>query len=818
MFKLICPFVMCCTFGFSQSINFDQLGKEKWVRYNGGISANAVYYDGNANRQDFTYYLTGNLNFNLAGLYNVPLSFTYSNQDFNFPNPFKFNRLSLHPSYKWATAHIGDVSMTFSPYTLSGHQFTGGGIELNPEGKFHISAMYGRFLKATEYNPEEPRALTAYKRIGYGMKTAYDFDFMKLGVILFKANDDENSLGNPFPVELGLTPKDNAVLSFESEFLLLDKAQIRIEYAISGVTEDTRLTDAPASNGLLSFLLKENISTNYYNALNASFSYPAGNGTVGAGYERIDSEYKTLGAYYFNNDLENITLNASQTLFNNKVNLSVNAGLQQDNLDNAKTSDQQRIVSAVTLNYTASERLGINAGYSNFQSYTNIRDQFDYINQVGEFDNIDTLNYRQISQNANLGMNYIIKKTENKQHNTNLNLVYQNSNNQQEGQSIEGGNNTFYNGMAGYTLGYPKQNLTVTLAANTSYNTIGATDNSLTVGPTLAIGKQFFEKQLRTHLSTSYNTSYANGRQQNNIYNFRLGSNYALLKKHNLSLNFLALFRNSTLNTGRDLTITFGYSYAFDNFKLNLETRARSPRANPLGISENTLSFRYRNVTYSGTIPELNRQLSNVFQSSQFADIPQFKKNHLTILLALVKEQNQEQAYKENAITFLKELYSFQDFLTTYNDALYAVIQKIKFDMRKIDLTLENSFVETKVKVDEHPLNKKDGEIEASEEEKSTFKALLEEREERLQKLVGHRWMQRIFTEFNSIDVVQQPDGYLKDFKRQASVRSFEIYDESRDVNELKDYLENGIIDFYYKKSLGHVNPDDFELRYINKN
>ncbi|MCM4150596.1 TonB-dependent receptor [Arenibacter sp. N53] len=809
---------MCCTFGFSQSINFDQLGKEKWVRYNGGIAANAVYYDGSTNRQDFTYYLTGNLNFNLAGLYNIPLSFTYSNQNFNFPNPFKFNRLSLHPSYKWATAHIGDVSMTFSPYTLSGHQFSGGGFELNPEGKFQISAMYGRFLKATEYDPEEPRSLTAYKRMGYGIKTAYDFDFMKLGIILFKASDDEYSLENNFPAELGLSPKDNAVLSFESEFRFLDKAQIRIEYAISGVTEDARLTDTPTSNGLLSFMLNENISTNYYNALNASFSYPAGNGTVGAGYERIDPEYKTLGAYYFNNDLENITLNASQTLFNNKVNLSINAGIQQDNLDNAKTSDQQRIVSVVTLNYTASERLGINAGYSNFQSYTNIRDQFDYINQVGEFDNIDTLNYRQISQNANLGINYILKKTENKQHSTNLNLVYQNSNNQQEGENIAGGNNAFYNGMAGYTLGYPKQNLTVTLAANTSYNAIGETDNSLTLGPTLTIGKQFFEKQLRTHLSTSFNTSYTNGQQQNNIYNFRLGSNYALLEKHNLSLNFLALFRNSTLNTGRDLTVTFGYSYAFDNFKLNLEPGERAPRVNPLGISENILSFRYRNVTYSGTIPELNRQLTTVFQSSQFEDIPQFKKNELTLLLALVKDQKQEQPYKENAITFLKELYSFEDFLATYNDALFAVIQKIKFDMRKIDLTLENSFVETKVKVDEHPLNKKDWEIEVPEEEKSTFKALLAEQEERLQKLVGHRWMQRIFIEFNSIDVVQEPAGYLRDFKQFASVKSFEIFDNSQDVDELEDYLENGIIDFYYKKSLGLVNPDDFELNYINKN
>src|SRR5690606_8648296 len=206
---------MFCTFGFSQNINFDQLDKEKWFRYNGGIVANAIYYNGNANRKDLTYYFTGNLNFNFAGLFNIPLSFTYSNQNFNFSNPFKFNRLSLHPSYKWATVHIGDVNMTFSPYSLNGHQFTGGGFELIPDGKFKISAMYGRFFKATEYNPEEPRALTAYKRLGYGLKTAYDFKFIKLGAILFKATDDENSLENSFPMELGLSPKDNAVLSLE---------------------------------------------------------------------------------------------------------------------------------------------------------------------------------------------------------------------------------------------------------------------------------------------------------------------------------------------------------------------------------------------------------------------------------------------------------------------------------------------------------------------------------------------------------------------------------------------------------------------------
>ncbi len=818
--KFLLFFLFFCSYCFSQSINFDQLGKEKWLRYNGGIAANGVYYDGTANRQDFTYYLTGNVNFSVAGLYNIPFSFTYSNQEFNFPSPFSFNRFSFHPSYKWITAHIGDVSMTFSPYTVSGHQFSGGGIELNPEGKFQISALYGRFLKATEYDSIAEGGTTAYKRMGMGVKTAYDFEFMKLGVILFKAIDDKNSLENPLPTELNLTPKDNAVLSFESDFRVLDKANIHIEYAISGVTEDTRLTDKRPNNGLLSFLLDENISTNYFNALNASFDYPAGNGSLGVEYERIDPDYQTLGAYYFNNDLKNITINASQTIFNNKLNLSVNAGLQKDNLNNVKTSDQQRVVSSVNANLTASEKLTINGAYSNFQSFTNIRDQFDYINQVGEFDNVDTLNYRQISQNANLGINYIIKSSKQKQQSTNLNLVYQNSNNQQEGETIEGGESSFYNGAASYTLGYPENNLTVSLAANTSYNTTGGTDNSLTLGPTLAIGKQFFDKQLRTNISSSYNTSYSNGEKQNNVYNFRLGSNYIWLKKHNFSLNYLMLFRNTTTDTNRDLTLTFGYSYAFDNFKININKGERNSISKLAKQKTTTLNFRYRNVSYSGTIPQLNEQLTNVFESSQFASIPKFKKDNLSLLLAITKKEKKVDPYKENALTFLKELYEYGDFQDVYDETLFAVIQKIQLDMIKIDMALEGLFVSKKLEVDSHPLfNKKESDYTSRDLPlKPAYNRALKEQDIRLKKLVGHRWMEEKFKEFTDINVVKSPTGYLKEFKEQSISSAYKLFDEFDSVKKLEDYLENEIIDFYYKKSLKIVNPEGFELRYINKN
>lgn len=795
------------------------MDKEKWLRYNGGISANSIFYDGTANRQRFNYFLTGNLNFTIAGLYHIPLSFTYSNQEFNFPSPFNFNRLSLHPSYKWVAAHLGDVSMTFSPYTLSGHQFTGVGFELNPEGKLQISAMYGRFLRATEYDSIAQGGIVSYKRLGYGLKTTYDLDLIKLSLILFKASDDKKSLDNPLPIALNLSPKENAVLSIASDFPLFDKANIHLEYAISGVTEDTRQTEKLPSNGLLSFLLNENMSTKYYNALNASFNYPAGNGSLGVGYERIDPNYKTLGAYYFNNDLENITVNASQTIFNNQLNLSVNAGIQQDNLDHTKTAEQQRIVSAITANLKVSERLNLNGAYSNFQSYTNIRDQFDDINQVGAFDAIDTLNYRQISQNANLGIHYILKKTAEKQHSTTLNAVYQNSNNQQEGKTIAGGATTFFNGTAAYILGFLDKKLSISVAANTSYTTTG-TDKSLTLGPTLSIGKQLFDQQLRTHFSSSYNTSYSNGEQQNSIYNFRLGSNYLWLENHHFSLTILMLFRNAILDSNRDLSLTLGYTYAFDNFKLPLRKGEKNSSHMVPYKKPETWRFRYRNVSYSGTISELNEQLTNVFESSQFAQIPKFKKDNLSLHLTITKAQNKENPYKENALAFLKELYAFGDFQDEYEKTLFTVIRKIQLDMRKIDLVLERLFVAAKLAVDSYPLHGKKEATYTPEDVKLVpeYTAALQEQETRLEKLVGHRWMEKKFMDFTDIKVVKEPSGYLKEFKDSRVYEAFKIFDATADVMQLEVYLENEIIDFYYKKSLDLVDPENFELKYINKN
>ena len=793
---------------FAYGQNLDQIGKVPIIRYNGGISANGVFYDGTANRDSFTYFINGNLNFNISGIYNIPLSFSYTNQDFGFSTPFKINRLSIHPSYKWVATHIGDVAMTFSPYTVSGHQFTGGGIELTPTGPFKLSVLYGRFLKATEFNEEVREAIPAYERFGYGLKTSYDFRKLSLGLIFFSAKDDEGSLENPIPVALELTPKQNAVVSAETNFELFEKAKLHFEYAVSGITEDIRNTETRSSNGLLSFLLDENLSTNYYNAFNAQLDYPVGNGSLGVGYERIDPDYRTFGAYYFNNDLENITVNASQTIFNNKVNLSINAGLQRDNLDDTKSSELQRVVSAVNINYTPSDKLNITAAYSNFQSFTNIQDQFDFINEVNQLDNVDTLNYRQISQNANFGVNYTLQKTESKQQVVNINLTYQNSNNLQGGETVENGLTRFYNAASGYTLGYPESALSFSIAANVSYNTVGDTDN-FTVGPTFTTTKSFFDKKLRANFSSSYNTAYIDGEKQNDIFNFRLGGNYSFYESHNLIFNILSLFRDTNTSTSNDFTATLGYSYTFDNLRFKFKKKERN-RLNDIDTATlEKVQFRYRSTTYSGTITEVTEQLTHVKNSSRFQNIPKEKQGTIDFLFAALKKQTKPDLYKSKAIEFLDALYSYEDFLKQYDEILGRVITNLKRDMQYLDFKLERSYVKTKIELDN--LKKE------FSNNTTKIQTLEKELQNRQKKLVGHRWMKKIFDKYDGLNTVKKPDAFMQEFKKKEASKVFSLFDKDQDVLKISVYLESQIIDFYYRRSLEETNPEKIELRYIDK-
>src|SRR4051812_42836366 len=85
----------------SYSQNLETIGLKKGVKLNGSVNLNTVgyYTTGIQQRRDpFNWFLTGNLNVNLFG-YNAPFTFSYSNANKNFSQPF--NQFSFAPQYKW---------------------------------------------------------------------------------------------------------------------------------------------------------------------------------------------------------------------------------------------------------------------------------------------------------------------------------------------------------------------------------------------------------------------------------------------------------------------------------------------------------------------------------------------------------------------------------------------------------------------------------------------------------------------------------------------------------------------------------------------
>ncbi|WP_177764705.1 hypothetical protein [Flavobacterium sp. I3-2] len=160
---------------FSQHIDFEAVMNDRKFRVNGGINANAMFFNSNAdqNRDPFTYMLTGTVNLSYM-TFSMPFSYTLTNQGslFDYNVPFDFNRFSLSPKYKWVQAYIGDNAMTFSDYTLNGHPFRGLGVDLTPKGKFKYQAMGGRLLKAVEQNDSLGQRW-GRKRIKYAFKRLF---------------------------------------------------------------------------------------------------------------------------------------------------------------------------------------------------------------------------------------------------------------------------------------------------------------------------------------------------------------------------------------------------------------------------------------------------------------------------------------------------------------------------------------------------------------------------------------------------------------------------------------------------------------------
>jgi hypothetical protein len=572
--KFLFSFFACTIFSIiAIGQNLEEIGVKKGVQVNGSVNLNTVgyYVNGIEQRRDpFNWFATGSLNINLFG-YNTPFSFSYSNANRNFSQPF--NQFSFQPQYKWVKTYIGYNAMTFSNYTLAGHVFLGGGLELTP-GKWRISAMYGRLRKAVPFDLSDSLQFNdaSFQRMGYGLKVGYENNGDIISANIFTAKDDLNSI--PFILsESQLSPQQNVAASLNFRKRFLRKFFVDAEYAISAMNQDTRASSSEGdttaykpTNNLLTGLLPENATSRYYDAFNASVGYQGSRYGVQLKYERIAPEYQTLGAYFFNNDMRNITIMPSVRLLKNTLNLAANVGIQQNNLDEARESTTKRVVGSINANYLPNELWNFVLSYSNFSSFTNVRPQQDPFFQ----NNLDTLNFYQVSQTStatlarNLG-------SSNKPQSVMLNVSYQQAN---DNSSFDGGSqqSDFISINTSYSFSIVPSNTTLAVAANYYTNNAAGIETSYW-GPTLSLTKAFYEKTLRASLASSYNETSGDNVQSSPVLNNRISLNFSPKPKEtggnsqhgfSLGINLLNRLKSTEQQPAyTEATGTFNYTYTF---------------------------------------------------------------------------------------------------------------------------------------------------------------------------------------------------------------------------------------------------------------
>jgi hypothetical protein len=360
----------------TQAQDLSAISQQKPVTLNGGISVRTIFYSSNgieARRKPFSYVVAGAPVLSLYG-WSVPISFVFSEQERSFRQPF--NQFGMSPTYKWITLHAGYRNISFSPYTLAGHTMLGGGVEMTP-GIFRFGFLYGRLNRATAVDTTsgslEP---FSYTRKGYALKLGVGKGRTFVDLSLLKAKDDSTSARPDALSRRKVTPAENAVFGIAARVSFLKKFYWEGDGGLSLYTRNTASTIRLDSGGAFPSLLTNTLgsfltingSTEFYSAYQTSLSYRGKVLSLRLQYRRVDPGYQSMGAYFFNNDVENMTIAPSLVLLKQKIRFSGSLGLQRDNLQNQKQSTSRRVIGSANLSADLTERFGVDLNFTNFST------------------------------------------------------------------------------------------------------------------------------------------------------------------------------------------------------------------------------------------------------------------------------------------------------------------------------------------------------------------------------------------------------------------------------------------------------------------
>ncbi len=547
---------------FAQDIG--TIGAQKPFLLNGGVQLRGIFYNasGIADRQTpLSYVFSGNLNFHIYGI-SMPVSFTVSEQERSFRQPF--NQFGLSPHYKWITVHLGYRNINFSPYTLAGYTMLGAGVELNP-GKFRFGFMYGRLNRATTLDTTTqslvPVSFTRKAfaaRIGYGTENNF-IDFSVL-----KGKDDPSSvpLGKSVLDSLDVLPAANTVAGVSAKITIAKKIFIEGNVATSLYTRDIN-SPLTIDSSTVSFIKTlqsfgtVNGTSQLTTAMDGAIGVKEKLYTIKLQYRRIDPGFTSMGAYFFNNDLESYSFAPSFHLFKNKLRFNGSIGLQHDNLQRQKEATSKKIIGNAMLSADFTRQFGIDVNYTNFSN--------NQQPQTIRF--ADSLKIVQNTQNISVSPRITIVGTQSSHYIVvSANLMKLNDYNNYFSQNAVSRNIDYKQYYLNYTYSYLPVQLSafINLSA-TQADAQGTSDQNK--GATIGFTKAFFKSALMVSASGGFFTGTQNGTDEHTI---NASSNIAFkFLKHNSLTGLLFYTNNQPKNISQlapafsELRAELAYSYSF---------------------------------------------------------------------------------------------------------------------------------------------------------------------------------------------------------------------------------------------------------------
>ncbi|MEZ4828393.1 MAG: hypothetical protein R3C61_19195 [Bacteroidia bacterium] len=527
---LFCLFFFPGKWAAVHAQNMENIGTEKPVKITGSLSLSAYGY--HTTREipryaPFTWAITGNPVVSLYGI-TFPFSAMVSEKERYFRQPF--NQIGVSPYYRWATFHAGYRNVSFSPFTLSGRTFLGGGVELEPS-IFRLGFVYGRFQRRVVADTTLAEAVIepVYTRKGYAAKLGVGNHRNFVDLVFFKGWDENQELiSDP---RLGTLPlQENAVGGITSKLSFGKSVFFDLDFAVSAFTHNTR-SDTLA---LEDFFMKPLVLKVYQPRVSSKFSTAGQAGlsfrlaktfNMRLKYKRIDPDFQSMGAWFFQTNVEDITISPSWSMFKHKLRFNASYGIQRNNLQAREQQNRFRQIGSATVAFSPNAYLSGSLSYSNYQ--------IEARNREGLVVN-DSFMVTQVSHNINANVNINFGKRPHR-HNLNFNAYYQLFDDQN---LIFGYLNDNETRGTGVVYSYSHQKADFSMSGSGTYSDFfSQLANTSRYGGQLTATKGFLEKKLRIRLAAGYYLNQRDSRNDGNSTSASIRLSMKVTKKQSLGLS-----------------------------------------------------------------------------------------------------------------------------------------------------------------------------------------------------------------------------------------------------------------------------------------